>query len=273
MISPDLATDHRAQYEEAGYIFPIRVMDTDEAQRLAARVEKYAQDESINPYLSGDAHLVFQFVDELVRRKVVLDAVEAALGPDIMLLRAGFFIKPPHSSGHVSWHQDLTYWGLDQDEEVTAWIAFNPATEANGCMRFVSGTHRHGIVEHVDTTDADNLLTRSQVIKVQVNESDAIPVVLAAGEMSLHHGQIYHASGPNSTDGWRIGLAARYVTPRMQQVVGSKDYATLVRGEDNYGHFEAPPRPSSDLDPVALAYFNQAKEAKKEFLYQGQEQG
>ena len=136
-------------------------------------------------------------------------------------------------------------------------------------MRFVPGSHRHGTVEHVDTDDTSNLLSRSQVIKVEVDESEAVTAALEAGEMSLHHGQIYHASGPNRTDGWRIGLAARYVTPSMKQVVGSRDFAELVRGEDRHGHFETLPRPTVDLDPEGIAFFEQVMEAKRAFLYQG----
>ena len=259
-----------SDYHQLGYAFPIPVMDPREATELASRVQAYAENEDSAHYLIGDAQLVFKFVDELVRRDVILDAVESVLGPDVMLLRASFFIKQPHTLGHVAWHQDLTYWGLDRDEEVTAWVAFSPATEASGCMRFVPGSHRHGIVEHVDTDDASNLLSRSQVLKVEVDESTAVRAELQAGEMSLHHGQIYHASGPNRTDQWRIGLAVRYVSPRMQQVVGSTDHAALVRGEDRYHHFLMPPRPVADLDPAATAYFDQVKETKKEFLFQDQ---
>ena len=261
---PELAS----RYDERGYAFPLPVLDAAESQRLAAVVERYAKDEATARYLRGDAHLVFRFVDELTRNERVLDAVEAAIGPDIMLLRAGFFMKPPHSTGHVTWHQDLTYWGLDRPEEVTAWIALTPVTEANGCMRFVPGSHRQGIVEHVDSDDRENFLTRGQSIAVPVQESDSVSVVLAPGEMSLHHGQIFHASGPNNTDGWRIGLAARYVTPSTKQVVGSKDFAISVRGEDHYRNFEQPPRPATDLDENGIAFYNAAAEAKKEYLYQ-----
>ena len=257
-----------ATYEEKGFALPFDLIDEADALAMAKQFEIYAEDEEYAPYMRSDAHLLFKSVDELVRRPEILDRVEAILGPDVMLLRAAFFIKKPNSPGHITWHQDLTYWGLDKDEEVTAWIAFNPATEANGCMRFIPGSHRHGIVEHVDTHDDTNLLSRAQVIKVDVDEDEAELAELAAGQFSLHHGQIYHASGPNRTDGWRIGLAARYVTPKMKQVVGSIDHATLLRGEDRYGHFKEPPRPTRELDPDGMAYFRQVAESKREFLYQ-----
>ena len=64
---------------------------------------------------------------------------------------------------------------------------------------------------------------------------------LKAGEISLHHGSLFHASGVNRTSTRRIGLALRFVTPEMKQVAGAVDYATLVRGEDRFGHFRPEP--------------------------------
>ena len=45
----------------------------------------------------------------------------------------------------MSWHQDSTYWGLSKPDVVTAWIALDEATAENGCMRYVPGSHRHGV--------------------------------------------------------------------------------------------------------------------------------
>jgi len=60
-----------------------------------------------------------------------------------MIWGSTFFIKEPHTGSHVSWHQDLRYWGLeDHDAMVSAWLALGPATAANGCMRFVAGSHK-----------------------------------------------------------------------------------------------------------------------------------
>lgn len=74
------------------------------------------------------------------------------MAPNILLWNAGFFIKEPHTSDYVGWHQDLRYWGLDDDSrELTAWIAVGDVTEANGAMKFIPGSHRRGMVQHRDT--------------------------------------------------------------------------------------------------------------------------
>ena len=99
----------------------------------------------------------------------------------------------------MSWHQDGTYWGLSSPDVITAWIALTPSTPQSGCMKVVPGTHRSQ-VPHQDTFAADNLLSRGQEIAVQVNPADAVEIVLAPGEMSLHHVLIFHGSEPNRAD-------------------------------------------------------------------------
>jgi ectoine hydroxylase-related dioxygenase (phytanoyl-CoA dioxygenase family) len=99
-------------------------------------------------------------------------------------------------------------------------------------MRFIPGSHRQRIVPHVDTFRADNLLSRGQEVAVEVNEDEAVFDELGPGQMSLHHGRMFHASGPNRSADRRIGMAIRYVTPGVRQIVGQRDYAMLVRGVD-----------------------------------------
>ncbi len=107
---------------------------------------------------------------------------------------------------------------------------------------------------HRDTFATDNLLSRGQEISVDVDESKAAMLQLAAGEMSLHHVRLIHGSDPNPSDDRRIGFAIRYVPTYVRQVAGSADSATLVRGKDRFGNFELEPRPESDMSPEALAY-------------------
>ena len=120
-------------------------------------------------------------------------------------------------------------------------------------MRVVPGTHRAQIA-HRDTFADRNLLSRGQEIAVEVDERQAVDVVLAPGQMSLHHVLIVHGSNPNGAARPRIGLAIRYIPTRLRQLSPMKDTATLVRGEDRYGHFEPEPRPAFDFAPDAVRF-------------------
>lgn len=253
-----------------GFVFPLRVMSEGDADRLRQLAVRFESDPSgYRKYMRGKSHLVFQFVDELCRQPGLLDAVEPILGPDLMIWAAAFFVKPPRSAGFVSWHQDLNYWGLDGTDEVTAWLALSEVTVASGCMQFVPGSHQAGIVEHHDTFADSNLLSRGQELAVDVDEKEAVNVCLSPGEVSLHHGRLFHASSANTSDTWRVGVALRYIKPSMRQVVGRRDFAQLVRGEDRFHHFEAMPPPQGDPDPEAMRRHDDIDAATKAFYFNG----
>ena len=87
---------------------------------------------------------------------------------------------------------------------------------------------------------------------------EAVDVVLAPGQMSLHHGRMFHASGPNASARRRVGVAVRYIAPHVRQVVGPRAYAALVRGADRSGHFVPVPSPAADFAPAALSFHAQS---------------
>ena len=98
-----------------------------------------------------------------------------------------------------------------------------------------------------------NMLFTHEEIAVAVDESQAVALVLERGEMSLHHVKIVHGSKPNRSNGRRLGLAIRYVAPQVRQN-GPRASATLVRGQDNYGHFAPDPIPTQDMQPEIVAF-------------------
>jgi len=264
-------------YARDGYVFPLDVLDADEVTAVRAEVERAEQNPPAHvpvnrfsaSYLRADVHLVLPALHDLVQHPTILDAAEAVLGPDLMVWGCSLFIKESNTADHVSWHQDLHYWGLDGVDEATAWLALTPVTKANGAMRFVAGSHLLGDVGHTDTSDDANLLSRGQELAVDVDEKDAVVVALKPGQMSLHHGRMFHASGPNQSRSRRIGLAIRYVTPAMKQTVADRDYALLVRGEDRHGNWHPVARPVAPFDAAALALHDEIARTRDPAFYQG----
>src|ERR1700722_12004433 len=243
------------QYREQGYYAPVRVMSRDEAGALRQALETYeAGTGNLAGPLRHKSHLLFTWLNDLVRHPRILDAVEDIIGPNILCWGSSFFIKEPRNPGFVSWHQDSTYWGLDPADVVTAWVALSDSTATNGAMRVIPGTHKLEQVAHRDTFRPENLLSRGQEIMVDVDERQAAMLELSAGEMSLHHVRLIHGSDPNPSPQRRIGFAIRYIPTYVRQVAGSHDHATLVRGIDAYSHFEPEERPDADMSDRAVAY-------------------
>ena len=267
------AAEIAARFAGDGYIFPLDVLTREQAaayRRKLEDLERRAGGSKLgNKNQLNYAHVIFRFAHELVTHPKILDAVEAILGPDILVWGSTFFLKEPHSETFVSWHQDLRYWGLDSDAEVSAWLALGPVTEANGCMRFVPGSHTGDLLPHSDTFAEDNFLTRGQEAVVEIAEEDTVPVELAPGQASFHHGKLLHGSGPNRSDERRIGFAINYISTGVRQTVAKEDFAMLVRGEDRYGHFQLVPAPGADLSEDALAWHRHILTAQNEALYDG----
>ncbi|MFM9942083.1 MAG: phytanoyl-CoA dioxygenase family protein [Hyphomicrobiaceae bacterium] len=268
---PKVLTESQVKsYHETGYHFPIDVLAPAEVAAFRSKLEAYER-QTGGP-IKGEArhrsHVLFTWVNDMVRHPKILDAVEDVLGPNILCWNTSFFVKEPRDPGFVSWHQDATYWGLSKPDVMTVWIAFSPANKVSGCMKFIPGTHKSQ-VQHADTFHQDNLLTRGQEIAVTVNEADATYVELKPGQASMHHVLLFHGSAPNQSDDRRIGLAIRYIPTHVKQAVGTRDWATLVRGTDSHHNFEPEYRPKTDLEPEALAFHKMVSEEQVRVLYRG----
>src|ERR1700759_4996788 len=170
------------QYRDLGYYAPVPVLDRAEANELRARLEDFeASGSGMKGAVRHKPHLLFTWLNDLIRHPRILDAVEDVIGPNILCWGTSFFIKEARNPSFVSWHQDSTYWGLGPPDVITAWIAFTDSTADNGAMRVMPGTHKLEQVAHRDTFAAENLLSRGQEILVDVDERQAAMLELAAG--------------------------------------------------------------------------------------------
>lgn len=251
---PKLLTDDQVrQFREEGWLAPLDVMGADEARACRERVEglEARVGREANAFMKIKGHLAAPWIVDLARRPEILDAVEDLIGPDILLFGASIFAKGARDTRYVSWHQDSAYFGLSPHEEVTAWVAFTESTTENGCLQVVPRTHLGPDRKHVETYAPDNMLARGQELR-DIDESEAVSLQLAPGQFSLHHERTAHGSKANRTDDRRIGLAFFYIPAHVTSTTGRRT-ATLVRGTDRYGHWDADPLPAVDLDPVAFA--------------------
>ncbi len=264
---PTRLSEAQAQaYRERGILHPLRALTGDEAVALHQQYQSHA--DFIKGRNNQKPHLLFTWLDAVVRDARILDPVEDLLGPDLLCWGAQFFAKPAGDAAYVSWHQDATYWGLSSPDVVTAWVALTPSTRESGCMQIVPGTHREQ-VPHEDRFDDDNLLSRGQEVAVKVDPATVVDVELAPGEMSLHNVLLFHGSQPNRSALPRVGFAIRYVPTHVRQLSPMRDSALLVRGRDTYGHFEPETAPEADLHPDAVARHGAIIDRQLRILYAG----
>jgi chlorinating enzyme len=242
-----LSAEQVEQFHRDGCVFPVSVFTPEEASRFRAAFDAYSERyhraiEGAPPADREDwlvfPHLRHRWAYEVVSHPRVVDAVESVLGPDVMVWDAKLFPKPARSTHYVSWHQDATYMPMGPlDHIVTAWIALSDSTAENGAMQFLPGTHVAGQQAHEKTFAERNLLSYGQQIRAEIDPAEVVDVVLAPGQMSLHHLHLIHGSPANPSDRPRIGISVNYLAPDVVDRAEKQRPAMLLRGRDRYGNF------------------------------------
>jgi hypothetical protein len=252
-LSEDLVT----RYHSEGFLCPLPALTPAEVRDCRARLEAFesAQGRPLGQLpgqLRAKTHLLFPWLDALVRHPAVVAAVEDLLGPDLLVYHLTMWLKEPGDDAFVSWHQDGTYFGLDPaDQHVTAWVALTDSTIETGCVTVLPGSHRLGQLPHTAHRNAANLLSNGQQAVADTDSARAVPLVLRAGEVSLHHTHLLHSSAPNRGGDRRVGVGISYIPTRVRHVGSERLTASLVSGRDRFGHFDPEPRPRADLDADA----------------------
>jgi len=218
-------------------------------ERLEARIASPLS-KAHKKYRSG-SYTFLPWVEALCRHPRVLDAVEDVIGPDILVYFATFFVKEPGSPAFTAWHQDSTYFGLDPHDHVTAWIALTDASEQSGCMEMLPPDGAPRQYHHAAAGLQNSISAAGQVIVEPLDETRVTPMVLKAGEMSLHNTLCPHRSAPNASLHRRIGYGISYVPAHVRTTGPYRMSALLVRGR-NTGNFDLLPSPRVEFDKEAL---------------------
>ena len=255
-------------YKNKGYISPVDALTSTEAKEIRDEIEKIEKNwpKALKGINRNYVHLISPVFNKVCLNKNILDAVESIIGKNILICGTTLFIKNPKEKGFVSFHQDAKYIGLEPHNWVTVWVAITDANENNGCMRMLSGSHKENLRHHEQKFDENNLLTRGQTIKnVSLDKTD--PVILKAGQMSLHHPKIVHGSGLNYSDDRRIGFVIQsYIGSNVDQVLG-KMYVQKARGEDKYKYHEYSNIPTELMGRKEVISQNKANEELSKIFY------
>ena len=245
--------DQIDSYRRDGFVFPIEILSRAEVDGFRGAFESLIErSREYSPKRFDRLHVYFDWAYQIVTHKALLDVVELILGDDILVYGTLVLAKQPHDLRYASWHQDSFYSGLHLTPSTTAWIALTPSHQGNGCMRVIPGSHKLGSMEHESVADDPHMLNRrGERIKIDVDESEAVDVVLKPGEISLHESTLVHGSNPNTSDEERIGFIVRFVTSRMQN---PNTRLMRVRGDGDCSHLDLAQRPAEDAFQSWLAF-------------------
>ncbi len=140
------------------------------------------------------AHLMIHYTDQELR-----------------LLETVIFNKPPLTSGILHWHQDVSYFALEPNNQLAVWIPFDVVTKESGAMVYALGSHKFGL------RASKNLLTGEQFPgeerpPIEADDFPQVCMEMVPGDMLIHDGYTWHMSGPNTVAGQqRRGLSLRFL--------------------------------------------------------------
>ena len=267
-----LSSNQLKQYDDEGFVCPINIFSKEKAKEIRNEIELIENKIPEELEKSGryNAHLISPLLDEVTHNSKVLDAVESIIGENILVCGTTLFIKNPNEKGFVSYHQDAKYIGLEPHNWVTAWVAITDSNEENGCMRMWSGSHKDKLKDHDQKFNEGNLLTRGQTVK-NVPKDETKPLILKAGQMSLHHPTVVHGSDLNESNDRRIGFVIQsYIGTNVKQVLG-KNSVQLARGVDRFNYHEIIGRPQNLLDSKDIKLKKLENDNLRNIFYKGSE--
>ena len=265
-----LSSNQLKQYRDEGFVSPINIFKSQKAKDIRNEIELIENKIPGELEKSGryNAHLISPLLDEVTHNSKILNAVESLIGKNILVCGTTLFIKNPNKKGFVSYHQDAKYIGLEPHNWVTAWVAITDSNEKNGCMRMWSGSHKDDLKEHDQKFNEGNLLTRGQTVK-SVPKEKTTPIILKAGQMSLHHPAVVHGSEQNKSNDRRIGFVIQsYIGTNVKQVLG-KNSVQLARGVDEFNYHEKIERPTSLLNENDLKIKKKENDNLQDIFYKG----
>jgi hypothetical protein len=247
------------RYRDQGYLIPPYRLEPALLQQLQQTLDQLIRDNpGVRPEKLVSAHIEglndegvtgSQRFLELAMHPPIVDMVEQLIGPDVVLWGCHVFCKPAGEGYETPWHQDGHYWPIRPLATCTVWVALEPSTRDNGCLRVIPGSHRdHRLHPHLHEDRTDLTLTQ-RMADGTFDVKQAADLELQPGQMSLHDVYMVHGAEANRSGQRRTGVALRYMpgsslfdrswTPSQGKTGLQVSFATrplwLLRGEDRTG--------------------------------------
>ena len=247
--------DQRAFYEEQGYLVFPRLLDGAELATLRNALAEVLR-ESVGLTENNDKFSITRTDDggysvrrifdpiarhqafhDLVLNPKILDVVENLIGPDIQLHHTKLNLKPPSSrEARFEWHQDYPFFPHTNFDLLAVMIYFDDATEENGCLTIVPGSHKWGPRNHLFAKDGafSSQLEDKSVVE---DPSRWLKVPVPAGGMEIHHCNMLHSSTANRGTKPRSAMIIQYRAADNVALGGNMSnvgFGMQVRGVNPY---------------------------------------
>jgi ectoine hydroxylase-related dioxygenase (phytanoyl-CoA dioxygenase family) len=216
-----LSAPERDRYRELGYVVPQWRLPSARVEALREALDRLIRDNpGVRPEKLVSAHIEGMNSEgvrgsraflELACDPELVELIADAIGEDIVLWGCQVFCKPGGDGLETPWHQDGHYWPIRPLATCTAWVALDPSTKANGCLRVIPRSHaKRELLNHMREDRTDLVLTQ-RVDDPAFDERAAVDIELEPGQLSLHDVYMIHGANVNRAPQRRAGIAIRYM--------------------------------------------------------------
>ncbi|HMH32505.1 MAG TPA: phytanoyl-CoA dioxygenase family protein [Puia sp.] len=214
-----LTREQVASYKENGFLAGVKMLDDNQVAQLREELSglvdpkhpgnalfyEFHSNESTDAntilfHALGAWRITTAFHDVLWNPRFVVAASQLLDDQPLRFWHDQLFSKPAKKGGVVAWHQDYSYWTRTLPlAHITCWCGLDDSTEENGCLQYVPGSHRWGLLEKPAL--AGSLMgIMDYLIPMQQAQFKPVPVETKAGEAIFHHPLALHGSGENKSD-------------------------------------------------------------------------
>lgn len=206
-----LTEEQVAKYHEDGFVIPDFRLPEDVLEAIkedhARFLKRYPEYRDYCPALLVHDTTFLNYA----RNPEIIEMVAQVEGADLALWNSSFFAKPAHNGSKTPWHQDGEYWCIRPLATCSVWIAVDDSTRENGCLQVIPGSHRARKLYKHEMNASPGLSLPLELQPSEFDEEQAVDLVLAAGQISLHDVYLVHGSEPNTSGNPRRGMTLRFM--------------------------------------------------------------
>jgi ectoine hydroxylase-related dioxygenase (phytanoyl-CoA dioxygenase family) len=215
-----LSTEQIAFFEEHGYLANVKLLEEDQADQLNEELKvimdpasaehdllyEFHSNESEDPdkvifHSLGHWRMTPGFHDVIWNPAFVMAAFQLLGGKAVRFWHDQLFCKPARHGGVVAWHQDYSYWTRSIPmQHLTTWVGLDDVSKENGCLQYIPGSHRWGLLEMPSLTGKMEGL-KTYLSAEQAKElAHPLPIEMKKGYATFHHPLLVHGSFENLSE-------------------------------------------------------------------------